>query len=256
MHRKNALPLILLAFPIVTLLAFLLGLILPPLLIFPFPFDLPDFLALGILVQMSGNIPLADVHCPVTVLIAILFLHTLDCRLLHFGAQLLPGIVQFHRVELLALGFQLGIFGKSGFQFGGVFLFLLVQFFQVGFHQRNLFSGLGNIRANEGVATIEDESIALDILTGIDSAPYLDLEHDIYGNPDGTGGYDFKDGFEIVIEYKANDELVLHEDEIRCFVFYQDGAYYLIDSYRPNNGRIFRQIDSDLYSLLESLFDE
>ena len=94
------------------------------------------------------------------------------------------------------------------------------------------------------------------ILTGIDSAPYLDLEHDIYGNPDGTGGYDFKDGFEIVIEYKANDELVLHEDEIRCFVFYQDGAYYLIDSYRPNNGRIFRQIDSDLYSLLESLFDE
>ena len=39
--------------------------------------------------------------------------------------------------------------------------------------------------------------MAFDILVGIDSAPYLDLEHDIYGKPDGTGGYDFKDGFEI-----------------------------------------------------------
>ena len=107
-----------LAFPIILLFSFLFGLILPPLLVFPFPLDLPDFLALGILVQMPGNIPLAVIHCPVTVLIAILFLHTLDCRLLHFRAQFLSGVVQLHRVELFTLCFQLGIFGKPYSQMG------------------------------------------------------------------------------------------------------------------------------------------
>jgi len=112
---------------------------------------------------------------------------------------------------------------------------------------------------NVGVQVVTAEDLGLNILVGIDSAKYLDVDHDIYGNPDGTGGYDFKDGFEIVIEYKAKDELVLHEDEIRCFVFSQDGEYYIIDSYRPNNGRIIRQVDEefkdDFYPLLESLFE-
>ena len=102
----------------------MLWLVLPTLLIFPFPFDLPDFPALGILVQMSGNIPLAVSHNEGIVLVAIPFLHTSDCRLLHFGAQFLPGIVQFHLVELFALVFQLGIFDKGSIQFGGVFLLL------------------------------------------------------------------------------------------------------------------------------------
>ena len=90
-----------------------------------------------------------------TVLIAILFLHTLDCRLLHFRAQFLSGVVQLHRVELFTLCFQLGIFGKGGFQFGGVFLFLLVQFFQVGFHQCNLLPDLRNILAVRTVHIVQ-----------------------------------------------------------------------------------------------------
>jgi len=106
---------------------------------------------------------------------------------------------------------------------------------------------------NEGVVEITDGDTALKLLSCIDGAPYLDLEHDIYGNPDGTGGYDFKDGFHIVIEYKVRDNLVLHGDMIDCLVFEQDGQYYLIDD-RPDNGRIFRQIDADFYHELEALF--
>ncbi|MDO4582294.1 MAG: zinc ribbon domain-containing protein [Bacillota bacterium] len=113
---------------------------------------------------------------------------------------------------------------------------------------------------NVGAQVVEYEDVALNILVGIDSATYLELEHDVYGNPDGTGGYDFTDGFEIIIEYEANDELMLHEDEIRCLVFQQDGETYIIDSYRPDNGRIFRQVDdefeADFYTLLKSLFEE
>lgn len=107
---------------------------------------------------------------------------------------------------------------------------------------------------NEGVAEIEDEDIALDILVGIDSAPYLELEHEIYGNPDGTGGYDFTDGFEIIIEYEVHEDLVLHEDMLHCLVFEQDGAYYLADD-RPDNGRFIREIDEAFYQELLSLFD-
>ena len=109
--------------------------------------------------------------------------------------------------------------------------------------------------SNMVFAEIQDDDMAFDILEGIDSAPYLDLEHDIYGKPDGTGGYDFKDGFEIRIEYQTNDELLSHADMITCLAFEQDGSYYLIDD-RPDNGRIFRQIEEELYQKLESLFEE
>ena len=108
--------------------------------------------------------------------------------------------------------------------------------------------------SNVGSVEIQNDDLAFDILVGIDSAPYLDLEHDIYGNPDGSGGYDFKDGFEIRIEYQTHDELLSHADMITCLVFEQDGSYYLIDD-RPDNGRIFRQIDEAFYHELESLFE-
>lgn len=109
--------------------------------------------------------------------------------------------------------------------------------------------------SNVGVVEIQDDDVAFDILVGIDSAPYLDLEHDIYGKPDGTGGYDFKDGFEIRIEYQIHNELLSHADMITCLAFEQDGSYYLIDD-RPDNGRIFRQIDEAFYLELGSLFEE
>lgn len=109
--------------------------------------------------------------------------------------------------------------------------------------------------SNVGVMEIQDDDVAFDILVGIDSAPYLDLEHDIYGKPDGTGGYDFKDGFEIRIEYQIHDELLSHADMITCLALEQDGSYYLIDD-RPDNGRTIREIDEAFYHELESLFEE
>lgn len=107
---------------------------------------------------------------------------------------------------------------------------------------------------NVGVAEIADRDEALKLLSAIDGAPYLDLEHPIYGRG-GSGGYDFRDGFEIIVEYKVNDEFVLHPDMIRCLVFEQDGEYYLIDSYRPDNSRTFRQVDDALYQMLMEMFE-
>ena len=109
--------------------------------------------------------------------------------------------------------------------------------------------------SNVDSVEIQYEDLALDILAGIDSAPYLDLEHDIYGKPDGTGGYDFKDGFEIRIEYPTHDEMLSSGDSITCLAFEQDGSYYLIDD-RPDNGRTIRQIDEAFYHELEALFEE
>lgn len=107
---------------------------------------------------------------------------------------------------------------------------------------------------NEGIVEIKDDDIALNILVGIDSAPYLDLEHDMYRKQDGTGGYDFKDGFDIVIEYKIHDDLVLHEDMLNCLAMEYDGEYYIIDD-RPDNGRFIREIDEAFYNELSSLFE-
>ena len=107
---------------------------------------------------------------------------------------------------------------------------------------------------NEGVVAIDDEDIALNILTGIDSAPYLDIEHDIYPKPNGVGGYDFKDGFDIIIEYEVHDDLVLHDDMLHCLVMEYNGGYYIIDD-RPDNGRFIREIDEDFYNEVSSLFE-
>lgn len=107
---------------------------------------------------------------------------------------------------------------------------------------------------NEGAVVVDDKDIALDILVGIDSAPYLDWEHDIYPKHDGSGGYDFKDGFDIIIEYQVHDDLVLHGDMLHCLVLEQNGGYYIIDD-RPDAGRFIREIDEAFYNELVSLFD-
>jgi hypothetical protein len=107
---------------------------------------------------------------------------------------------------------------------------------------------------NEGVVAIDDEDVALNILVGIDSAPYLDMEHDIYRKQDGTGGYDFKDGFEIIIEYEVHDDLVFHEDMLHCLAMECNGGYYIMDD-RPDNGRFIREIDEAFYNELSSLFE-
>ena len=111
--------------------------------------------------------------------------------------------------------------------------------------------------ANMGVEEIADEDLKLKILAAIDGSAYIDMDDPIYSKsrPDGTGGYDFKDGFDIIIEYKVQEDLILHEDLIHCLVFEQNGKYYLIDSYRPDNSRIFREINADFYQLLKSLFE-
>lgn len=111
--------------------------------------------------------------------------------------------------------------------------------------------------ANIGVKEITDDDLKLKILATIDGSAYIDMDDSIYSKsrPDGTGGYDFKDGFDIIIEYKVQEDLILHEDLIHCLVFEQNGKYYLIDSYRPDNSRIFREINADFYQLLKSLFE-
>lgn len=107
---------------------------------------------------------------------------------------------------------------------------------------------------NEGAVVVEDKDIAFDILVGIDSAPYLDIEHDIYPKPNGVGGYDFKDGFDIIIEYEVHEDLVLHEDMLHCLAMEYNGRYYIIDD-RPDNGRFIREIDEAFYNELSSLFE-
>lgn len=106
---------------------------------------------------------------------------------------------------------------------------------------------------NVGAVAVEAEDVAFDILVGIDSAPYLDIEHDMYSKPDGSGGYDFKDGFDIIIEYEVHEGLVLHEDMLHCLVLEQYGGYYLIDD-RSDNGRFIREIDPVMFETLQSLF--
>jgi len=104
---------------------------------------------------------------------------------------------------------------------------------------------------NEGVALVEGDDDALDILEAIDSAPYLDLEHEIYGESEGSHGFDFKDGFDIVFEFKAYRGL---ESVLHCFAFEKNDSFYIIDD-RPDHGRIIREIDEAFYGKLSALFE-
>jgi len=61
-------------------------------------------------------------------------------------------------------------------------------------------------------------------------------------------------GFDIIIEYKDHEGLVLHDDMIECLVLEQNGGYYIIDD-RPDSGRFIREIDESFYRELAELFE-
>ena len=101
---------------------------------------------------------------------------------------------------------------------------------------------------NAGVAEITDEDLMLKILSAIDSGERVPMEQ----IPD----YDFKDGFEIVVEYQIQEDLIMHPEMARHLVFIDDGICYLIDDRVTNsaNGSAYRIMSEDFYTLLEELF--
>ena len=101
---------------------------------------------------------------------------------------------------------------------------------------------------NAGVAEIIDEDLMLKILSAIDSGERVPMEQ----IPD----YDFRDGFEIIVEYQVQEDLIMHPDTARHLVFMDDGICYLIDDRVTNtaHGSAYRIMDKDFYTLLEELF--
>ena len=101
---------------------------------------------------------------------------------------------------------------------------------------------------NAGVAEIIDEDLMLKILSAIDSGERVPMEQ----IPD----YDFRDGFEIIVEYQVQEDLIMHPDMARHLVFMDDGICYLIDDRVTNtaHGSAYRIMDKDFYTLLEELF--
>ena len=67
---------------------------------------------------------------------------------------------------------------------------------------------------------IIDEDLMLKILSAIDSGERVPMEQ----IPD----YDFKDGFEIVVEYQIQEDLIMHPEMARHLVFMDDGICPLI----------------------------
>ena len=101
---------------------------------------------------------------------------------------------------------------------------------------------------NAGVAEISDENLMLKILSAIDSGERVPMEQ----IPD----YDFTDGFEIIVEYKVQEDLIMHPDMAQHLVFMDDGICYLIDDRVTNSahGSAYRIMGKDFYTLLEELF--
>ena len=101
---------------------------------------------------------------------------------------------------------------------------------------------------NDGVVEVIDADMMLKILSAIDSGERVSMEQ----IPD----YDFKDGFEIVVEYRIQEDLIMHPEMARHLVFMDDGICYLIDNRVTNsaNGSAYRVMDEDFYTLLEELF--
>ncbi len=101
---------------------------------------------------------------------------------------------------------------------------------------------------NAGVAEIADEDLMLKILSVIDSGERVPMEQ----IPD----YDFKDGFEIIVENQIQESLIMHPDMVRHLVFMDGGICYLIDGRVTNTayGSSYRIMDKDFYTLLEELF--
>lgn len=109
-------------------------------------------------------------------------------------------------------------------------------------------TGAAAASENAGVAEIIDEDLMLKILSAIDSGERVPMEQ----IPD----YDFKDGFEIVVEYRVQEDLIMHPEMARHLVFMDDGICYLIDDRVTNsaNGSAYRIMGEDFYTLLEELF--
>ena len=102
--------------------------------------------------------------------------------------------------------------------------------------------------SNAGAVEVTEEGMMLKILASIDSGERVPMEE----IPD----YDFRDGFEIVVEYQVQEDLITHPDMARHLVFMNDGVCYLIDDRVTNSahGSAYRVMDEDFYMLLEELF--
>lgn len=104
------------------------------------------------------------------------------------------------------------------------------------------------VSENAGVAEIADEDLMLKILSAIDSGERVPMNQ----IPD----YDFKDGFEIIVEYQIHEGLVMHPDMARHLVFMDNETCYLIDDRVRNtaHGSSYRVMDGSFYALLKELF--
>lgn len=102
--------------------------------------------------------------------------------------------------------------------------------------------------SNAGAVEVTEEDMMLKILSAIDSGERVPMEQ----IPD----YDFRDGFEIIVEYQVQEDLIMHPDMARHLVFMDDGICYLIDDRVTNtaHGSAYRIMDKDFYTLLEELF--
>lgn len=102
--------------------------------------------------------------------------------------------------------------------------------------------------SNAGAVEVTEEGMMLKILSAIDSGERVPMEQ----IPD----YDFRDGFEIIVEYQIQEDLIMHPDMARHLVFMDDGICYLIDDRVANtaHGSVYRIMDKDFYTLLEELF--
>ncbi len=102
--------------------------------------------------------------------------------------------------------------------------------------------------SNAGAVEVTEEDMMLKILSAIDSGERVPIEQ----IPD----YDFRDGFEIIVEYQVQEDLITHPDMARHLVFMDDGICYLIDDRVTNSahGSAYRIMDKDFYTLLEELF--
>ena len=101
---------------------------------------------------------------------------------------------------------------------------------------------------NAGVVEIVDNDLMLKILSAIDGGERVSMER----IPD----HDFKDGFEIIVEYRIQEDLLTHPEMARHLVFMEDGICYLIDDRVTNtaHGSACRIMEDDFYGILEELF--
>ena len=101
---------------------------------------------------------------------------------------------------------------------------------------------------NAGVVEIVDSDLMLKILSAIDRGERVPVEQ----IPD----HDFKEGFEIVVEYRVQEDSLSHPEMARHLVFMEDGVCYLIDDRVTNSahGSAYRIMEDDFYGILEGLF--